>query len=98
MKKWGSFLLEMLRLWLLFMLSMLLLGQAERFFYQVVFGQNVYFWTMTVGNLLIFLVLYRNYFQFKGWFKSKNNKKLHGNTTLCLIALSIGLILLPIWL
>lgn len=98
MAKWGSFVLEMIRLVILLVLSLLVLGGVERAVYEAVFGHPVYHWTMTAGNLLLFLVLYRNYLQFKGWFKSENNKKLNKATTRGLVTVSAVLLLLPIWL
>lgn len=53
--KLGSFILELLRLCILLVLTLLVLGWAERLIYQLIFGQPVYNWSMGLGNLLLFL-------------------------------------------
>jgi len=96
--KLGSFILELLRLCILLVLTLLVLGWAERLIYHLIFGQPVYNWSMGLGNLFVFFMLYRNHFQFKGWYKSEKNKKLTLLTTRIITVISIGLIILPIGL
>ncbi|OMD09901.1 hypothetical protein BJP47_28310 [Paenibacillus odorifer] len=96
--KLGSFILELLRLCILLVLTLLVLGWAERLIYQLIFGQPVYSWSMGFGNLLLFFMLYRNHFQFKGWYKSEKNQKLTLLTTRIITVISIGLIILPLGL
>lgn len=98
MTKLGSFILELLRMCVLLMLTLFILGGVERFIYQSIFGQPVYNWSMALGNLLIFFMLYRNHFQFKGWYKSQKNQKLTILTTRITTVISLGLIMLPIGL
>lgn len=98
MTKLGSFILELLRMCVLLMLTLFILGGVERFIYQSIFGQPVYNWSMALGNLLIFFMLYRNHFQFKGWYKSQKNQKLTILTTRITMVISLGLIILPIGL
>ncbi|MEK4186448.1 MULTISPECIES: hypothetical protein [Paenibacillus] len=98
MLKLGSFILELLRLCILLVLTLLVLGWAERLIYQLIFGQPVYSWSMGFGNLLLFFMLYRNHFQFKGWYKSEKNQKLTLLTTRIITVISIGLIILPLGL
>lgn len=98
MTKLGSFILELLRMCVLLMLTLFILGGVERFIYQSIFGQPVYNWSMALGNLLIFFMLYRNHFQFKGWCKSQKNQKLTIFTTRITMVVSLGLIILPIGL
>lgn len=98
MTKLGSFILELLRMCVLLMLTLFILGGVERFIYQSIFGQPVYNWSMALGNLLIFFMLYRNHFQFKGWYKSQKNQKLTILTTRITTVISLGLIILPIGL
>jgi len=98
MTKLGSFIVELLRMCVLLMLTLLILGGVERFVYQSIFGQPLYNWSMALGNLLIFFMLYRNHFQFKGWYKSEKNVKLTVLTTRILTVISLGLIILPIGL
>ncbi|OBZ18578.1 hypothetical protein A8L34_03120 [Bacillus sp. FJAT-27264] len=98
MLKLVSFIFELLRLCILFALTLLVLGGLEKVIYQWIFGQSLYHWSMTLGNMILFLVLYRNYFQFKGWYKSENNKKLNKISTRSLTLISMGLLLIPIWI
>ncbi|OZQ62952.1 hypothetical protein CA600_20695 [Paenibacillus sp. VTT E-133280] len=98
MMKFASFIVELFRLCILLVLTLFILGGAERFVYQSIFGQPVYNWSMALGNVLIFFMLYRNHFQFKGWYKSEKNIKLTLLTTRIITVISLGLILLPIGL
>ncbi|MDH6374425.1 hypothetical protein M2444_006283 [Paenibacillus sp. PastF-3] len=98
MMKFASFIVELFRLCILLVLTLFILGGAERFVYQSIFGQPVYNWSMAFGNVLIFFMLYRNHFQFKGWYKSEKNVKLTLLTTRIITVISLGLILLPIGL
>ena len=96
MLKLFSFILELMRLCVLLVLTLVILGGLERILYQLLFGSPIYYGTMGLGNFLLFFVLYRNYFQFKGWYKSEKNVKLSRNLTRSLIAISFVLILIPI--
>ncbi|MNO45419.1 hypothetical protein D3C76_356850 [compost metagenome] len=98
MIKLGSFIMEFFRLCLLLVLTLFIVGGVERFVYQSIFDQPVYNWSMALGNVLIFFMLYRNHFQFKGWYKSEKNIKLTRLTTRIITVISLGLILLPIGL
>lgn len=95
MIKLGSFIVELFRLSVLLVLTLFVLGGVERFIYQTIFGQPVYNWSMALGNVLIFFILYRNHFQFKGWYKSDKNVKLTILTTRIMTVISIGLVILP---
>lgn len=53
-------------------------------------------WLGFIAYFFLFLVLYRNKLQFKGWYESKNNKKLSKTTTISLTAISVLLIVMPI--
>ncbi|WP_419885889.1 hypothetical protein [Paenibacillus sp. B-A-8] len=96
MIKLGSFIVELFRLCVLLVLTLFILGGVERLVYQSIFGQPLYNWSMGLGNLLIFFMLYRNHFQFKGWYKSEKNVKLPILTTRIITVISLGLIILPI--
>jgi hypothetical protein len=98
MLKLGSFILELFRMCVLLVLTLFILGGLERLVYQFIFGQPVYNWSMGLANFLIFFILYRNHFQFKGWYKSEKNQKLTILTTRIITVISVGLILLPIGL
>lgn len=98
MLKLVSFIFELLRLCTLLVLTLFVLGGLERMIYQLIFDQSIYHWSMALGNIIIFLVLYRNHFQFQGWYKSENNKKLNKISTRSLIVISLGLLIIPIWI
>ena len=66
MLKLVSFVMELLRLYILLGLTLFILGGIERTVYQWLFDDQIHYWGMGIGNLIIFAVLYRNYFQFKG--------------------------------
>lgn len=95
MGKFTSFILEFIRLCILLILTLLIFGALERYTYQVIYSRPIYHWSMTLGNIILFLVLYRNYFQFKGWYKSENNRKLSKTLTASLIVISLVLIVMP---
>ncbi|MNC31490.1 hypothetical protein D3C76_64970 [compost metagenome] len=95
MGKLATFLLELLRMCLLLVLTLGLLGGLEYAIFKLLYGWTIYPGSAAVGNIIIFFVLYRNYWQFRGWFKSDNNQRLGRNLTRSLTGLSLLLILLP---
>ena len=96
MSKLGGFILEMLRMCILFVICSIVLGGLERWIYQVIFGYPQYNWSMMIGNVGLFFILYRNFFQFKGWYKSEKNKKLSRTLTRSLTAISLALVIVPV--
>lgn len=96
MMKLGSFILEILRLCLLFIITLFVFGGLERLVYKAIVGHPIDNWSMGIGNIILFFVLYRNYFQFKGWYKSEKNQKLRPLTTRILTVLSLILIMVPL--
>ncbi len=98
MMRLGSFILEILRLGVLLVATLFILGGLESLVYEAIVGHVVESWSIGIGNLMIFFVLYRNYFQFKGWYKSEKNQKLQSITTRILIVISLVLIMIPMWI
>lgn len=98
MMRLGSFILEILRLGVLLVATLFILGGLESLVYEAIVGHVVESWSIAIGNSMIFFVLYRNYFQFKGWYKSEKNQKLHPITTRILMVISLVLIMIPMWI
>ncbi|KHL92469.1 hypothetical protein QW71_28905 [Paenibacillus sp. IHB B 3415] len=95
MSKLATFIAEMLRLVFLLILTLFLLGSLEQSIFKMLYGWTGYMYTAVIGNLLVFFVLYRNYWQFKGWYKSEKNQKLKPVWTRSLSAAALLLILVP---
>lgn len=98
MSKLASFILELLRILILLAVTLTILGSVEVFLYQLIFDDFSFHWSMGLANFIIFFVLYRNRFQFKGWYKSERNKKLSSNATKILVTIALILIFFPLWL
>jgi len=56
---------------------------------------NHYGWISSIAILLLFFVLYRNKWQFSGWYKGKGKEKLSKIVSKAIIFIAIFLILLP---
>lgn len=56
---------------------------------------DAYSWLGALAILILFFILYRNKFQFFGWYQGKNMKKLPKNVSVTLIFISITLFILP---
>ena len=95
MGKLTAFIAEMLRLVILLILTLLVLGGVEQWIFKTLYGWNGYLYTSAIGNVLVFFMIYRNYWQFKGWYKSEKNQKLKPAWTRALGILSLLLILVP---
>ncbi|MEH7347652.1 hypothetical protein [Gottfriedia acidiceleris] len=52
-------------------------------------------WWSSFGILILIFVLYRNKFQFSGWYNGKGKEKLTNKVTRLLVSCSIVLMLLP---
>lgn len=96
MGKLAAFIMELFRMSLILVLTLYLLGGLEHWLFEQIYGWEGYLWSASVGNLILFFVLYRNRWQFKGWYKSDNNQKLRPALTKSLSVLSIVLILLAL--
>ncbi|WP_379154830.1 hypothetical protein [Paenibacillus sp. sgz5001063] len=95
MSKLVTFVIEILRMCLMLVLTLGILGGLEYVLFKLLYGWTIYPGSAAIGNFILFFVLYRNYWQFKGWFKSDKNQKLGRNLTVSLTSLSLLLILLP---
>ncbi|CQR53409.1 hypothetical protein [Paenibacillus riograndensis] len=95
MGKLATFVLELLRMCLLLIITIGLLGGLEDAIFKLLYGWTIYPGSAVVGNIILFFVLYRNYWQFRGWFESDKNQRLEQHLTRSLIGLSLLLILLP---
>jgi hypothetical protein len=95
MSKLASFMAEMLRLVVLLVLTLGILGGVEQWIFKMLYGWTGYLYTAVIGNFLVFFVMYRNYWQFKGWYKSEKNQKLKPVWTRSLSAAALLLILVP---
>ena len=89
-------LLELLRIAFMFVL----VGGILSFFINHVYSKldtntDIYGWMGGVGILILFFVLYRNKFQFSGWYTAKGREKLPKNVAKLLISSSIFLLILP---
>ncbi|WP_025689660.1 hypothetical protein [Paenibacillus zanthoxyli] len=93
MIKLATFLLELLRICLLFILGTAIAYGLEQLVFTTFLNLEIDGWYTTLGNFILFFVLYRNYFQFRGWYKSALNRKLKRNTTIFLLAASAVCIL-----
>lgn len=102
MGRLAAFLIEMLRLVVLLVLTLLVLGAAEQWLFTMLYGREGYLYTAVPGNMLVFAVMYRNSWQFKGWYKSEENRKLKPGWARGLSVAALLLILLPfalpVWL
>ncbi|GGG15148.1 hypothetical protein [Paenibacillus abyssi] len=97
MGKIVSFTLELARILVLLVIMTTILSWAEKSFYpHVITWKEHYNWYLAAGNFIVFLILYRNYFQFKGWYKSAKKRKLSKPMTLILTGLFVVCLLLPI--
>lgn len=70
-----SFCAEMFRVIVIFLLGMYLLWLLEKQIYGDSLGIEIML-LLAVINFLVLFILYRNKWQFSGWFQSKNAKKL----------------------
>ncbi|MZQ81644.1 hypothetical protein GQF01_05795 [Paenibacillus sp. 5J-6] len=91
------FLLELVRIVIFLAIGYGILGWVEQLIYSP-FRIKIdnYFLYYLLGNLLILFILYRNVFQFRGWFKSEKNKKLPRTLTTFLSIAAICLLFFPI--
>ncbi|WP_053366433.1 hypothetical protein [Bacillus sp. FJAT-27245] len=89
-------LLELTRIILIFLFLGSILGYAVGALYSD-FGINMeqYGWACVLGIYVILFVLYRNRWQFSGWYKGEGREKLPPKLSKILILSSIVLILSP---
>ncbi|WP_238652410.1 hypothetical protein [Paenibacillus piscarius] len=95
MGRMAVFLIEMVRMVVLLVLTLLLLGATEQWLFTMLYGREGFLYTAVPGNVLLFAVMYRNHLQFKGWYRSEQNLKLNPGWTRGLSVTALLLIALP---
>lgn len=60
-----------------------------------VYPEQRYAWLSVIGIFILLFVLYRNKWQFTGWYKGENRKKLPKCVTVTLISISALFVLFP---
>ncbi|CAM3353183.1 MULTISPECIES: hypothetical protein [Paenibacillus] len=76
MAKLGSAMLEIVRMMVLFMLGTAIITNIELAVLQSwVLWKDYYILFLFLGNVLGFMVLYRNRLQFGGWYRSKTTQR-----------------------
>lgn len=81
-KLWAA-LFEVIRMMILLMIIVAVLGEVEqRVLSSIMPWHDYYGMILLGGNVLLFLVLYRNKLQFHGWYRSdKTQRKLSSKAT-----------------
>ncbi|MFD2630167.1 hypothetical protein [Oceanobacillus kapialis] len=87
--------LELIRILLIFLLLGGLLGAVLNQIYRINGEIQSYQWIGNIGILLVLFVLYRNKFQFSGWYQGKGRHKLPRKVTFVLLSASLLCIFLP---
>ncbi|WP_340021676.1 hypothetical protein MHI24_22095 [Paenibacillus sp. FSL K6-1096] len=95
MGRMAVFCIEIVRLIVLLVLTLLLLIAVEQWLFTMLYGREGNLYTAVPGNLLVFIVMYRNHWQFKGWYRSEQNLKLKPGWTRGLSMAALLLIALP---
>lgn len=95
MKSIVGTLLELLRIVLLLLIVGGLIGGLLGFVYSITETAKNYQGFAFIGILLVFFVLYRNKFQFSGWYRGKGRKKLPKRVSHTLLTLSGLLFIFP---
>ncbi|OOC62152.1 hypothetical protein [Paenibacillus ihbetae] len=97
MAKLGSAMMEVVRMMILFMLGTAIVTNIELAVLQSwVLWKDYYILFLFLGNVLGFLVLYRNRLQFGGWYRSKTTqRRLSRQITAVTITAAAVLIALP---
>lgn len=90
-------LLELVRIVIFLAIGYRILGWVEQQLIYSPFRITIedYFLFYLLGNLLILFVFYRNVFQFRGWFKSNENKKIPRSLTTLLSIVAVCLLFSP---
>lgn len=92
-----SLLLEYIRMFFLLIIFYLISGNIVVYIYRRL-GTEVsiiYGIMMVISILIIFTILYRNKWQFNGWYKGDVKDKLSKTLTKWLISIAVLLLLLP---
>ncbi|MBY7144843.1 hypothetical protein KFZ56_17630 [Virgibacillus sp. NKC19-3] len=86
---------ELLRIMIIFVLCGALGWVVIEPIYTANEVSEAYSWTGALAILIFLFVLYRNKWQFTGWYKGKDKRKLSKQVSITLIAISIILVILP---
>lgn len=95
-KLFFGFFLELIRILVIFILIGMLLWLLVNSFYDIWNLSDQNKWIGTLGIALLIFILYRNKYQFNGWYKGKGKEKLSPFITKFLLVLSAVLILIPL--
>ena len=88
--------LEILRVMFIFLILMAILGTVfENLYLGIGNGAEKYSWISLIASFNLIFVLYRNKFQFSGWYEGEGKEKLPRKVSQILITSSVILILLP---
>jgi hypothetical protein len=89
-------LLELIRIVFIFVFFVGILSSIIKYVY-IKLGTNIdtYGWMVLIAILTLFFVLYRNKYQFSGWYSGKGRDKLPKKISKLLISSSIVLLILP---
>lgn len=89
--------LELLRIIFIFFIPMLILGGVfENLYINMGNGAEKYSWLSLIAIFIFMFVLYRNKYQYSGWYEGKGKEKLSKKVSLALITSSVILLSLPI--
>ena len=86
--------LELLRILLIFFLSGAFYSTMLGILYKSM-GVSQFEWLGALAVLIILFLIYRNRWQFSGWYKGEGRTKLSQKTTKLLITISVLLLILP---
>ena len=88
--------LEILRVVFIFLILLVILGSVfENIYINIGNGAAKYSWLSLIAILILIFVLYRNKYQFSGWYEGEGREKLPKKVSQILITISVILILLP---
>src|SRR5699024_9361662 len=87
--------LELLRILVLLLIFGAVAAILTENLYTVNKSVAAYAWISGIALLLLFFAAYRNVFQFSGWYKGEQRKKLPKKVTAVLVSLSIVLLIVP---
>ena len=88
--------LEILRVMFILLMLLMILGAVFKNFYiNIGNGAEKYSWISLIAILILTFVLYRNKYQFSGWYEGEGKEKLPRKVSQILITSSVILILLP---
>ncbi|WP_245830982.1 hypothetical protein [Sediminibacillus massiliensis] len=87
--------LELLRICFIFLLLGGLIWQLIGGLYTINSPTAQYSWLAGLGVLLLLFVVYRNRWQFSGWYKGEERVRLSKRVSLSLIVISVFLLVAP---